>query len=219
MQTSLEVSKRQGTEHGWGKRAGQSLAHALKAQSAKLRRVGELTATEKELWAYFKYNKVDTDLSRIKIRKGWFNETLPDANIHAISFLRLDGDLYVSTMDGLTNLYHKVSVGGYIYVDDYGSYEGCRLAVNQFRRMHRITEIMHSIDESVPASGLLRGWWAGAKQEAVWWRKERHVELEGPVEQANMAEQRERLQESEASMGSHAACHPVACWGACHRRS
>lgn len=43
----------------------------------------------------------------------------PQAN-NAISFLRLDGDLYVSTMDPLLALYDRVSPGGLIYVDDYG---------------------------------------------------------------------------------------------------
>lgn len=51
---------------------------------------------------------------------GWFSDSLPSAPIDKISFLRLDGDLYVSTMDPLLALYDKVSPGGLIYVDDYG---------------------------------------------------------------------------------------------------
>jgi hypothetical protein len=34
--------------------------------------------------------------------------------------MRLDGDYYESTMDGLNNLYDKVSVDGFAIIDDYG---------------------------------------------------------------------------------------------------
>jgi O-methyltransferase len=47
--------------------------------------------------------------SVLNIRKGWFNETLPAAPIDKIAFLRLDGDLFISTWDGLNSLYHKVT--------------------------------------------------------------------------------------------------------------
>ena len=46
--------------------------------------------------------------NRMIVLKGWFSETLPKAQIEKISFLRLDGDLYVSTMDALKALYDKV---------------------------------------------------------------------------------------------------------------
>jgi hypothetical protein len=62
----------------------------------------------------------------IRVTKGWFNETCAKAPIKEISFLRLDGDLFVSTWDALNALYDKVIPGGYIYVDDFGSFEGCR---------------------------------------------------------------------------------------------
>jgi hypothetical protein len=65
----------------------------------------------------------------LQISKGYFNITLPISKVQDISFLRLDGDLFISTWDALENLYHKVVPGGYIYVDDYGSFEGCRLAI------------------------------------------------------------------------------------------
>ena len=40
--------------------------------------------------------------------------------------MRLDGDLYDSTYTSLRTLYPLLAVGGAIYVDDYGSYGGCR---------------------------------------------------------------------------------------------
>jgi O-methyltransferase len=58
----------------------------------------------------------------------------------------LDGDMYESTLDGLRNLYPKLSKGGYVIVDDYGAVPACKAAVENFRREHRIDEEMIPID-------------------------------------------------------------------------
>merc|ERR1719480_443944 len=52
---------------------------------------------------------------------GYFNETLPTVSkkgLGKLAILRIDGDLYTSTMDVLQNLYDKVSPGGFIIFDD-----------------------------------------------------------------------------------------------------
>ena len=66
------------------------------------------------------------DTGRLHVLKGWFNDTLPGARekIKQISYLRLDGDLYVSTHDALVNLYDLVSPCGIVYIDDYTSFPG-----------------------------------------------------------------------------------------------
>lgn len=69
---------------------------------------------------------------QVKFLKGWFQDTLPTAPIDRIALLRFDGDMYGSTMDCLRNLYHKVSKGGFIIIDDYGL-PGCRAAIDDFR--------------------------------------------------------------------------------------
>jgi O-methyltransferase len=71
---------------------------------------------------------------------GWFSETLAAAPIEAIAVMRLDGDLYESTMDALVALYPKLSVGGYCIIDDFGALPACRRAVEEYRRTHGITE-------------------------------------------------------------------------------
>lgn len=71
---------------------------------------------------------------QVRFLKGWFRDTLPTAPITKLAVLRLDGDMYESTMDGLVNLYHKVSPGGYVIVDDYYAVRGCRKAVKDFLR-------------------------------------------------------------------------------------
>jgi O-methyltransferase len=83
---------------------------------------------------------------QVRFLKGWFKDTLPGAPISKLSVIRLDGDMYQSTMDGLVNLYPKLSPGGYLIVDDFGAVPGCRQAVEDFRKERGITEPVTQID-------------------------------------------------------------------------
>jgi O-methyltransferase len=78
--------------------------------------------------------------------KGWFRDTLPNAPIDKLAVLRLDGDLYESTMDALVHLYPKLSIGGYVIIDDYGAITACKKAVDDFRSAHSIQEEIRWID-------------------------------------------------------------------------
>ena len=89
------------------------------------------------------------------IYSGWFKDTLPNAPIDSLSILRLDGDMYSSTMDALENLYPKLSVGGYCIVDDY-CLSNCKAAVDDYRAKNSITAEFKEID------------WSGS-----YWRKEK----------------------------------------------
>lgn len=63
--------------------------------------------------------------------QGWFKDTLPAIPPgQRFALVRLDGDLYESTLDALTHLYPNLSVGGWLVVDDYGVIEACRQAVH-----------------------------------------------------------------------------------------
>jgi len=83
---------------------------------------------------------------QVRFLKGWFKDTLPVAPIEKLSILRLDGDLYESTMDALVHLYPKLSVGGYIIVDDYGAIDNCRRAIHDYRDKHQISDPIIKID-------------------------------------------------------------------------
>jgi len=78
--------------------------------------------------------------------KGWFKDTLPAAPIGKLSMLRLDGDLYESTIDALFYLYPKLSPGGYCIIDDWGAIAACRHAVEDYRKIYNITEDIQGID-------------------------------------------------------------------------
>ena len=62
--------------------------------------------------------------------------------------MRLDGDYYELTTDALTNLYDKLSVGGYAIIDDYAedAWTHCRRAVDDFRQQRDIKEPMIQVD-------------------------------------------------------------------------
>jgi O-methyltransferase len=93
---------------------------------------------------------------QVRFLEGWFSETLPTAPIDQLAILRLDGDMYESTIDALTALYPKLSPGGYAIIDDYGNKmtAGCRAAVTDFRGANGISDEIHAVD------------WTGA-----YWRK------------------------------------------------
>ena len=91
---------------------------------------------------FAKYDLLD---EQVVFLKGWFKDTLPQAPIERLAVLRLDGDMYESTMDALNALYHKVSPGGFVIVDDY-ALGGCKRAIHDFRQVHGIEEPIIAID-------------------------------------------------------------------------
>lgn len=91
-----------------------------------------------------KYGLLD---DQVVFLKGWFKDTLPTAPFERLSVMRLDGDMYESTMDALTSLYQKLSPGGFCIIDDY-ALEGCRAAVDDFRQRQGITEPLVEVDHS-----------------------------------------------------------------------
>jgi O-methyltransferase len=93
---------------------------------------------------------------QVRFVPGWFRDTLPKlaTELDAIAVLRLDGDMYESTIDALTHLEPLVSAGGFVIVDDYNGIEACRQAVTDHRAAQGIAAELHQVD------------WT-----AVWWRK------------------------------------------------
>lgn len=69
--------------------------------------------------------------NNIVAAKGWFEETMPKAETGDIAILRLDGDLYNSTLVCLHHLFPKVIDGGLVIIDDW-NLSGCRRAVYDY---------------------------------------------------------------------------------------
>ena len=111
-----------------------------------------LAVSEDQVRANFaRYNLLD---ERVRFLPGFFSDTLPTAPIERLAILRLDGDLYESTIVALRSLYPKLSPMGYVIVDDYGAIPACRAAVEDYRAENGITVEIQPID------------WTG-----VFWRK------------------------------------------------
>jgi hypothetical protein len=55
--------------------------------------------------------------------------------------------MYESTKIALDELYPKVSVGGYVIVDDYGNVPGCKRAVDEYRSAHAISDRLEPVDQ------------------------------------------------------------------------
>jgi hypothetical protein len=87
---------------------------------------------------------------QVEFLKGWFKDTLPNAPIDTLALMRLDGDFYESTKDSLNALYDRLSIGGFVIIDDYGqdSWTYCRKAVDEFRAERRIEDPLIMVDST-----------------------------------------------------------------------
>jgi O-methyltransferase len=103
-----------------------------------------LAVPETEVRANFRrYGLLD---DQVRFLPGWFKDTLDDAPMDRIAVLRLDGDLYESTIQALDALYPRVSPGGFCIVDDYHAIKACRQAVTDYRATHGISAQIVEID-------------------------------------------------------------------------
>ena len=82
-------------------------------------------------------NTFGIDERQLEYHEGWFKDTVFDAGIDKIAILRLDGDLYSSTLDCLEGLYGSLVHGGFLIIDDY-MLDGCKQAVHEFRDKHKL---------------------------------------------------------------------------------
>ncbi|OCB44671.1 macrocin O-methyltransferase [Mycobacterium malmoense] len=105
---------------------------------------GVLAVSEEQVKANFeRYGLLD---DQVRFLPGWFKDTLQDAPIDRIAVLRLDGDLYESTIQGLDALYPRLSRGGFCIIDDYHAIDACRQAVTDYRTKHGVTAEIVEID-------------------------------------------------------------------------
>lgn len=105
-------------------------------------------ASQREV-EHFLVEQLNVDRDALVFHVGWFQQTVPEAKkvIRKLAILRLDGDLYTSTKVCLENLYELVVPGGFVIIDDYETFEGCRKAVDEFFSKEGIWPQLHHIDE------------------------------------------------------------------------
>ena len=84
--------------------------------------------------------------NQVRFLKGWFKDTLPTLRGGRWAVIRLDGDMYESTIDALSNLYPSLSPGGFCIMDDY-YLAGCKRATDDYRGANQIAAPIESISE------------------------------------------------------------------------
>jgi len=93
---------------------------------------------------FIKYDLLD---EQVRFVKGYFEDTLWDIPAEKFCLLRLDGDMYSSTIISLEALYPRLSQGGYVVIDDFGL-APCAEAVNDFRKANNINSKIIDVDGS-----------------------------------------------------------------------
>jgi O-methyltransferase len=73
---------------------------------------------------------------RITYHKGWFEDTFPKAQIDRIALIHIDADFYASVKLSLETWVPRVVAGGYVQIDDYAAFLGCRTAVDEYLAKH-----------------------------------------------------------------------------------
>ncbi len=74
-------------------------------------------------------------------------DTVPSYLPESISVLRLDVDLYQPTLHCLREMFPLLQKGGYLIIDDYGHWEGCKRAVHEFFEENGLSlDNLHYID-------------------------------------------------------------------------
>ena len=82
------------------------------------------------------FARLNVPMDNVRIVPGWFNQTLKSSAVERIALLHIDADWYDSVRDILEAFYERVVPGGFVVLDDYGSWQGCRSAVHDFISMH-----------------------------------------------------------------------------------
>jgi hypothetical protein len=90
--------------------------------------------------------RVGAKMERVRIIPGWFQDTFPLVTAEKIALLNIDADWYESVKLCLDTFYDRVVPGGFISIDDYGHWPGCKRAVDEFLHQRGISIELRSVD-------------------------------------------------------------------------
>lgn len=86
------------------------------------------------------------DMRCVRIVEGLFQDTFPALPISGIALLNIDADWYESVKLCLETFYDRVVLRGFVSVDDYGHWPGCRKAVDEFFEARTLSFPLHEVD-------------------------------------------------------------------------
>jgi len=91
-------------------------------------------------------NATGYSVDQIQFVPGRVEDTLPQQSPNQVALLRLDTDWYESTKCELEILFPNMSAGAVLIVDDYGHWQGCRKAVDEYFAAHNVSMLLNRID-------------------------------------------------------------------------
>ncbi len=94
----------------------------------------DVVGSEARVRAVMKHMNID--LNRVNFHKGWFDQTFSAVHIDQIALMHIDADFYDSVKLCLDRWTPHLTPGGYIQIDDYSDFIGCRRAVDEFLSLH-----------------------------------------------------------------------------------
>mmetsp|Transcript_28466 Transcript_28466/g.44094 ORF Transcript_28466/g.44094 Transcript_28466/m.44094 type:complete len:136 (-) Transcript_28466:102-509(-) len=101
--------------------------------------------------------------------KGYFSESMPvlarSPLLTKLAVMRLDGDIYESTVDVLYHLYGHLSIGGYVIIDDWTGFPA-KKACEDFFMVHNFRPLIQHIDN------IAAYWQKTEEVEVQFWRYE-----------------------------------------------
>jgi len=117
-----------------GPRDGEKANQHFGDHGAKLKAGGKNAMVSKTEFCTNMVHVGVWERDKFKIVQGDVRRTLrSEMNLpNKIAVLRLDTDFYDSTKIELEVLYPRLVSGGYLIIDDYGHWEGCRAAVDEY---------------------------------------------------------------------------------------
>ncbi len=87
------------------------------------------------------------DGARVTLHKGLFQDTLILSD--QIAFAHIDCDWYDPVALCLERIVPRLSTGGYVVLDDYNDYGGCRRAVDEFLETHAEVDVIARVPNFV----------------------------------------------------------------------
>jgi len=116
----------------------------LKDGDAARAQIGKVAGDQIQVQKVLKL--VGARMERVRIVPGWFEETFPTVSIARIALLNIDADWYTSVKLCLETFYDLVVPGGFISIDDYGHWPGCRKAVDEFFEARNLLYPLRRVD-------------------------------------------------------------------------
>lgn len=108
--------------------------------------VGKVQGDENKVKEVLRY--VGADFSKIHILPGWFQDTFALVSAKQIALLNIDADWYESVKLCFETFYDRVVPGGFVSIDDYGYWPGCKKAVDEFLAFRGIDSKLHKVDQT-----------------------------------------------------------------------